>query len=97
MEENTTEFFCTIVLIISWITGRIAKKLSWFENYLIPVQNMLIGVCIAVTEWCVTGDFQMAIAVSGIGAGGIYDVLHNLNMILKTALKIENKKESETR
>lgn len=93
MEENTTEFFCTITLLVSWITGRISKKLPWFENYLIPVQNMLIGLSIAITEWCFTGNFQMAIAVSGIAAGGIYDVLHNINVILKTALKVE-KKES---
>lgn len=87
MTENT-EFFCTITLLISWITGNIAKKLPWFEDYLIPVQNMLIGISIAVTEWIFTKNFQMAIAVSGIAAGGIYDVLHNLNIILKKILKI---------
>ncbi len=87
--ENTTELFCTITLLISWITGKIAKKLPWFDNYLIPVQNMLIGLCISLTEWCFTGNFQTAIAVSGIAAGGIYDVLHNINIILKKVLKRE--------
>ncbi len=95
MQENT-EIFCTITLLISWITGRISKKLPWFENYLIPVQNMLIGLCIATTEWFFTGNFQMAIAVSGIAAGGIYDVLHNINIILKKALNIENKEMNES-
>ncbi len=87
MKENTTELFCTISLLITWITGRISKKLPWFENYLIPIQNMLIGLSIALTEWLITGNFQMAIAVSGIAAGGIYDVLHNLNVILKMILE----------
>lgn len=85
--KNTDEFFCTISLLITWFTGRIAKKLPWFENYLIPVQNMLIGISIALTKWLFTGDFQLAIAVSGIAAGGIYDVLHNLNIILKKYLE----------
>ena len=87
MKENT-EIFCTVTLLISWITGRISKKIPWFENYLIPVQNLLIGISIALTEWIFTKNFQMAIAVSGIAAGGIYDVLHNLNIILKKILKI---------
>lgn len=88
MTENT-EFFCTITLFISWITGNIAKKLPWFEDYLIPVQNMLIGVSIAFIKWIFTGNFQTAIAVSGIAAGGIYDVFHNLNIILRMVLKID--------
>lgn len=92
MKENT-EIFCTVTLLISWITGRISKKIPWFENYLIPVQNLLIGISIALTEWIFTKNFQMAIAVSGVVAGGIYDVLHNLNIILKKVLKIDEKKE----
>lgn len=92
MKENT-EIFCTVTLLISWITGRISKKIPWFVNYLIPVQNLLIGISIALTEWIFTKNFQMAIAVSGVVAGGIYDVLHNLNIILKKVLKIDEKKE----
>ncbi len=90
IKENSTEFFCTITLLISWITGKIAKKLPWFENYMIPVQNALIGISVAFTEWFFTKDFNMAIAVSGIAAGGIYDIFHNINIILKTIL---NQKE----
>lgn len=94
--QETTPLFCTISLFITWITGKISKKMPWFENYLIPIQNMLIGVSIAITEWFFTHDFNMAIATSGIIAGGIYDVFHNLNIILKTVInKEEEEKESK--
>ncbi len=94
--QETTPLFCTISLFISWITGRISKKMPWFENYLIPIQNMLIGISIAVIEWFFTHDFNLAIAVSGIAAGGIYDVFHNLNIILKMLInKEEENKEKE--
>lgn len=87
MLEDNTEIFCTITLLITWITGKIAKKIPWFEDYLIPIQNMLIGISIALTEYLFTGNFKTAIAISGIAAGGIYDVFHNINIILKKMLK----------
>ena len=38
----------------------------------------MIGVIVAVIEWIITKDFSTAIAVSGLIAGGIYDIGHNL-------------------
>ena len=90
MESTHTELFCTITLLTSWILGNISKKLPWFNNYLIPIQNMLVGIIIALIEWIITKDFKLAVAISGIAAGGIYDILHNLNIILKRHLKKEN-------
>ena len=58
--------------------GLIAKKVSWFNTNLIPIQNIMIGVIVAVIEWIITKDFSTAIAVSGLIAGGIYDIGHNL-------------------
>ena len=43
-----------------------------------PVQGILIGCIIAAVEWIVTGDFSVAIALSGLIAGGSYDIVHNL-------------------
>ena len=89
--ETPTELFCTISLLVSWFLGKISKKLPWFNNYFIPIQNLLIGICMALAEWLLTRDFKVAIAVSGITAGGIYDVLHNINIILKMCIKKEEK------
>lgn len=91
--ETPTELFCTVSLLVSWFLGKISKNLSWFNNYLIPVQNLLIGICMAFAEWLLTRDFKVAIAVSGITAGGIYDVLHNVNIILKMVMKKEENYE----
>ncbi len=89
--ETPTELFCTVSLLVTWFLGKISKKLSWFNDYLIPIQNLLIGIFMALAEWFLTRDFKVAIAVSGITAGGIYDVLHNINIILKTMMKKEEK------
>ena len=65
-------------MVVTFFCGLIAKKVSWFNTNLIPIQNILIGVIVAVIEWIITKDFSTAIAVSGLIAGGIYDIGHNL-------------------
>lgn len=67
-----------VTMVVTFICGLIAKKVKWFDNNLIPIQNILIGVIVAVIEWIITKDFSTAIAVSGLIAGGVYDIGHNL-------------------
>ena len=67
-----------VTMIVTFFCGLIAKKVSWFNTNLIPIQNILIGVIVAVIEWIITKDFSTAIALSGLIAGGIYDIGHNL-------------------
>ena len=67
-----------VTMLVTFFCGLIAKKVSWFNTNLIPIQNILIGVIVAVIEWIITKDFSTAIAVSGLIAGGIYDIGHNL-------------------
>jgi hypothetical protein len=38
-------------------------------------------VIVAIIEWIITKDFSTAIALSGLLAGGTYDILHNLNKL----------------
>ena len=90
MDELSTELFCTISLLVSSLLARLSKKNPLFDNYLIPVQNLLIGVLMALVEWKITKDFKLAVAVSGIMAGGVYDIFHYLNIILKKYLKKED-------
>lgn len=73
-----TQLISIITVIVTWGLGYLAKKSTFINNNLIPVQNIVIGVIIAVIEWIITKDFSTAIAVSGIFAGGAYDVIHNL-------------------
>lgn len=81
MELNT--LISLVTIIVTWILGILAKKSTFINNKLIPIQNILIGVIVAGIEWIVTKDFSTAIALSGIIAGGSYDVFHNLEKIVR--------------
>lgn len=78
-----TEILTIVTIFVTWIFGIIAKKINWFNNNLIPLQNIAIGLIIAVIELIITKDFSTAIALSGILAGGAYDIFHNLEKIIK--------------
>ena len=78
-----TEILTIVTIIVTWVCGILAKKSTFVNNNLIPIQNIVIGLVIAIIEWIVTKDFSLAIAVSGLIAGGSYDVFHNLEKIVK--------------
>ena len=81
MELNT--LISLVTILVTWILGVLAKKSTFINNKLIPMQNILIGVIVAGIEWIVTKDFSTAIALSGVIAGGTYDVFHNLEKIVR--------------
>lgn len=80
----TLESIITLVtILVTFLCGVISKRVSWFSNHLIPIQNIFIGIAIAGIEWIVTKDFSTAIALSGLIAGGTYDIIHNLEKIIR--------------
>lgn len=72
-----------VTIIVTWILGVVVKKCKWISNNLIPVQNIAIGLIVAVIEWLITKDFNTAVAMSGLIAGGAYDIVHNLEKMIK--------------
>ena len=78
-----TQIITMVTIIVTWILGIVSKKAKWINNNLIPIQNLLIGLIVALIEWIITKDFNTAIALSGIIAGGSYDIFHNLEKIAK--------------
>lgn len=72
-----------VTIIVTLVLGVVSKKSSFISNNLIPIQNIAIGLIIAIVEWIVTKDFSTAVALSGLVAGGTYDIVHNLNKLLK--------------
>lgn len=70
-----------VTIVITWLCGFLAKKSTWLNNNLIPIQNIAIGLIVAIIEWIITEDFKLAIALSGLIAGGSYDVIHNIQKI----------------
>ena len=72
-----------VTVIVTWILGVISKKHTKLNNKLIPIQNIAVGLIVAIIEWIVTKDFKVAIALSGLLAGGAYDVINNINKIIR--------------
>ena len=80
---SSAELISLVTFIVTLILGIFSKKSSFIRNEMIPIQNILIGLIVAIVEWIITKDFETAIMVSGILAGGTYDIFHNLEKILK--------------
>lgn len=78
-----TDILTIVTIVITWLLGIVAKKSKFIKNNLIPIQNLFIGLVIAIIEWVITKDFKVAIALSGLIAGGTYDVFHNLEKIFR--------------
>lgn len=82
-----TEIIALVTFVVTYICGLIVKKIPQISNKLIPLQNLAIGVIVAVIEWIITKDFSTAIMLSGLMAGGVYDIGHNLKKLLDHAEK----------
>lgn len=79
MEANY--FIEIITVFVTLIAGQIIKQYPNIDKKrVIPIQNLAIGILIAVFNWIITKDFQTSIAVSGLFAGGVYDLVHNLKL-----------------
>lgn len=80
----TLEYLISLItVIVTLILGIVSKKSPKIKNNLIPIQNLLIGTIVAIVEWIITKDFNSAIALSGLIAGGTYDIIHNLEKIIR--------------
>lgn len=80
MDTNTIAYLVTI--LVTYILGIIAKKNPKISNKIIPIQNICVGIIIFLIEWAVTKDPNIALTISGLTAGGIYDVLKNSKEII---------------
>ena len=76
-----TEIISLVTFTVTFVCGIVTKKCPKISNKIIPIQNLAIGLIIAVIEWIITKDFKVAIALSGVLAGGTYDILHNLEKL----------------
>lgn len=70
-----------VTFIVTLIMGRISKKYTNLSKKLIPIQNLAIGIIVAIINYAITKDFNTSIAISGLTAGGVYDIIHNLNKL----------------
>ena len=78
----TLEYLISLItIVVTLVLGIVSKKSPKIKNNLIPIQNLLIGVIVAIVEWIITKYFNTAIALSGLIAGGTYDIVHNLQKL----------------
>ena len=80
---QTSDIIAFVTFFVTLILGIISKRSTFIKNELIPIQNIVIGVLVAIIEWIITKDFNTAISISGLIAGGTYDIFHNLEKILR--------------
>lgn len=78
---NLEYIIALVTTILEIILGFISKKNPKIKNQLIPIQNLLVGLIVAIIEFITTKDFETAIAISGLIAGGTYDIVHNLRKL----------------
>jgi uncharacterized membrane protein YeaQ/YmgE (transglycosylase-associated protein family) len=79
---DLTTIISIVTVFVTYVCGLIAKKVDWFNNKLIPIQNLAIGIIAATIYFAITKDFNLAISAIGLGVGGAYDIIHNLNKLL---------------
>ena len=77
--ENVIAF---ITIIVTFFLGKLSKKYEFVKNEIITIQNILVGITVAVIYYLVTKDVSLAIGTAGLFAGGTYDVVHNLRKML---------------
>lgn len=90
----SAEILSIITMFVTILFGFLSKKISWFKNYMIPLQNLTIGIIFALVEWIITKDFNLAVAMSGLMAGGTYDLVKNINQAYQEFQK--NKETTNT-
>jgi uncharacterized membrane protein YeaQ/YmgE (transglycosylase-associated protein family) len=79
---DSTTIVSIVTFFVTLICGFISKKVPWFKNNLIPLQNLLIGFIVAIVEFIITKDFDTSIMISGLVAGGTYDIAHNIKKLV---------------
>lgn len=78
-----------ITVLITLILGFIAKKAKFIKTNLIPIQNLFIGCISFIIYYFVTKDIHVAVMFSGLLAGGVYDLVKNIEKIAKNEGLIE--------
>lgn len=87
MEINT--IISLVTMGVTFICGLIAKKVKWFNNKLIPMQNLLIGIISAVIFYLFTGDIELALTGVGLLTGGTYDLGKNLISLFNKSKEVK--------
>ena len=92
---NTEIIMSLVTIVITFILGIIAKKVSWVSNNLIPLQNLVIGIIVALIYYFMTKDISINIALSGLLTGGTYDIIKNLKELINNSSNNEEEVDAD--
>lgn len=72
-----------VTILVTFVCGILAKKSKLIDNKLIPIQNLAIGIIAGIIYYIITKDINVVIMSVGLGTGGAYDVLHNIQKLME--------------
>ena len=83
INHNTELMITLLTMIVSGILGFIAKKCPYINNNLIIIQNIIVGLLVSILYFIITKDFNLAISLSGVFAETGYNLIHNIEKLIK--------------
>ena len=81
--ENTELMVTLLTMTLTWTLGFISKRCPYINNNLIIIQNIFIGLCVSIFYFIITKDFNLAITLSGLFAETGYNLIHNIEKLIK--------------
>ncbi len=81
--ENTELMVTLLTMTLTWRLGFISKRGPYINNNLIIIQNIVIGLCVSIFYFIITKDFNLAITLSGLFAETGYNLIHNIEKLIK--------------
>lgn len=92
---NTEIIMSLVTIVVTFILGIIAKKISWVSDNLIPLQNLVIGIIVSLIYYFMTKDVSINIALSGLLTGGTYDIIKNLKELINNSSNNEEEADAD--
>ena len=83
INQNTELVITILTMALTWILGFISKRCPYVNNNLIIIQNIVIGLSVSIFYFIITKDFNLAITLSGLFAETGYNLIHNIEKLVK--------------
>ena len=83
INQNTELVITLLTMTLTWILGFISKRCPYVNNNLIIIQNIIVGLLVSILYFIITKDFNLAISLSGVFAETGYNLIHNIEKLIK--------------
>ena len=93
--ENIETIITIITMIITWILGALSKKSPYINNNFIIIQNIIVGIIVSTLYYIITKDFNLTIAMSGVFAETGYNLINNIQKLIREKNNNKNKENIE--